>query len=187
MKKTSASKRKLITILSILALLVMILPVAVIAREGMFVPKLPEQAATQASIALAGRQIDEEIGETEETGETSEDLDEDKDLTDVIESSEPEATESENKSDRAVAVEARNQQAIIWGIPAGHVNLFDKLFALTGEARESVYERFTDESTPMSVQDLMKEIKDARKENKIAGLDTANTARQKEHKNPKGD
>jgi hypothetical protein len=185
MKNISPARRKILTVLVILALLVMILPVAVMARENLFTPKLPDQASTQASIALASRQLGVETESTEpEVTEPTE--------PEETESTEPEETEStesasENKSERAVAVEARNQQAADWGLPPGHVNLFDKLAALTGETRESIYERFISETEPMTVQDLMKEIKEARKTEMTVGSATAASARNKEHKNPQDD
>jgi hypothetical protein len=153
MKKTANSKKKTLTIVTILALLITILPVAVMASEGALTPKLPDQASTQASIALASRQTSEETGE---------DIENPEDQQELAETTEPAESESANKSERALAVADRNKQAEEWGIPAGYVNLFDKLSALTGETREDIYDRFTDKSSPMTVRDLMQEIKDKR-------------------------
>lgn len=142
MKNMSTPKKKVLTVLTILALLVMILPAAVAAREGVFTAKLPRQASAQALLAQAGSHLDE----TESTDAEA-------------------ASSSANKSDRALAVAARNLWARTHGIPPGHVNLFDKLYAVTGGtddinvARELIFTRFT---TPMTIRDLMKEIKTAR-------------------------
>lgn len=185
MKQMSRRTRKIVTILAVLALLILILPVAVMAREGRFIPTLPANAAEQARLALAASHPTVEV-EPEITEEDEEEDEEEPELEnqEVTEPSETETEESENKSERALFVEERNQQAEDWGIPAGHVNLFDKLGELTGETRESIYERFTNESEPMTVQDLMKEIKDARKTQETTGTESGEAGLETDESTP---
>jgi hypothetical protein len=161
MRNKNRSIRKPLVVVIILSLLIMILPLAVMALEGGFVPTLPSQAADRARQALSQRSTNPSESESESLNETEESETEESET----EASEPEATDNgdENKSEQAKYIEERNQQAEEWGIPPGFVNLFDKLSALTGESRESIHDRYTNESEPLTIPKLMKEIKAARK------------------------
>ncbi len=76
---------------------------------------------------------------------------------------EPESEDPEEMSERALFVAVRNEQARAWGIPPGHVNLFDKLSALTEQTRADIHTWFTNPEAPMRIRDLAKAIKEARK------------------------
>jgi hypothetical protein len=135
--------RKSITILTILAMLFLLLPMAVMAdEEGEGVKALPSQASPRAHWVRANKPADDQ------------DLDE--------EELEEEEEEMEEPGERALFVAERNRQAKEWGLPPGFVNIFDKLAALTGVPREEIYTRFVDTESPMWIKDLAMEIKAAR-------------------------
>jgi hypothetical protein len=99
--------RKILTMITVLALLLLIIPAGALFAESMGGGK-PQ--ATTSEI----QQQDEEQQETEET----EDLDEN--------------DAEEPGSENAAVVAERIQAAEQLGITPGHLNLIDKLFALTG-------------------------------------------------------
>lgn len=135
--------RKSITILTILAMLFLLVPMAVMAdEEGEGVKDLPSQASARAHQVRANKPADDQ------------DLDE--------EELEEEEEEMEEPGERALFVAERNRQAKEWGLPPGFVNIFDKLAALTGVPREEIYTRFVDTESPMWIKDLAMEIKAAR-------------------------
>lgn len=135
-----------ITLLTLLAMLLLLLPAAVLADEEDEGSGLPSQASPRAHQVHANRPVDEL--ETEEEEEEDE--------------LEGEEEEMDEPGERALFVAERNRQAWEWGLPPGFVNIFDKLSALTGETREDIYTRFTDTESPMWIKDLAREIKEAR-------------------------
>lgn len=135
-----------ITLLTLLAMLLLLLPAAVLADEEDEGSGLPSQASPRAHQVHANRPVDEL-----ETEEEEEEL-------------EGEEEEMDEPGERALFVAERNRLAWEWGLPPGFVNLFDKLSALTNgvQTREDIYARFTDSESPMRIKDLVREIKDAR-------------------------
>lgn len=139
--------KRSITILTILAMLFLLLPMAVMADdEGEGTKGLPSQASPRAHWVHANKPVDDQDLDDEE--QEVEDEEEDEEM------GEP--------GERALFVAERNRQAKEWGLPPGFVNIFDKLSALTGESREDIYTRFTDTESPMWIKDLAMEIKAAR-------------------------
>ncbi|MDW7657167.1 MAG: hypothetical protein SCM11_08335 [Bacillota bacterium] len=136
--------RKSITILTILAMLFLLLPMAVMAdEEGEGAKKaLPSQASARAHWVHANKPAKDQNPDVTELEEEEEEMDE--------------------PSERALFVAERNRQAKEWGLPPGFVNIFDKLAALTDETREEIYTRFIDTESPMWIKDLAMEIKEAR-------------------------
>ncbi len=139
MRKT----RQILLFLTVVLLFITALPVAVMADETEDNGQLPPQASVRAHQAKANRMKVK--------------------TPDPEDMEEPEGDDPEEMSERALFVAARNEQARAWGIPPGHVNLFDKLSALTEQTREDIYAWFTNPDAPMKIRDLAKAIKDARK------------------------
>jgi len=141
MRKT----RQILLFLTVVLLFITALPFAVMADETEETEQLPAQASVRAHQAKANRM--------KVKTPDPEDLEE-------PEGDDPE--DPEEMSERALFVAERNAQAWAWGIPPGHVNLFDKLSALTEQTREDVYTWFTNPDAPMKIRDLAKAIKEAR-------------------------
>jgi len=185
--------KKSITLLTILALLILILPVAVMAKSGGVAPVLPKNASDNARLAHANRQGNPDLVETEEEDEVGQEQEQEKEK-------EQNGEVEGEKSDRALFVEERNAWAEANNIPAGHVNLFDKLLALLAKdgtegdpvTRDSLLADYLNEEDPMTVKDIQALIKSARKdqtgeEMEVPSNGNANAAaaRSKEKKNRK--
>ncbi len=134
--------RKSITILTILAMLFLLLPMAVMAEaEGNGKKDLPSQASPRARLVRANQPVDDQDLDEEELEEEDEEMGE--------------------PSERALFVAERNSQAKACGIPPG---LFDKLSVFTDGRREEICDSFkgTESGIPMRIKDLVKAIREAR-------------------------
>ncbi|NCA99509.1 MAG: hypothetical protein EOM70_09050 [Clostridia bacterium] len=135
MKKSIHTSKKILVLMAIIALMVMMIPVAVMAKAGQ--DKFGESGPGNSYLAHQNKGSDDEEEET-------------------IELEDP-----EEKSVRAIFIAERNQWAMDHAIPPGHVNLIDKYLALRDDEdakRDDVVDDYFEDGK-LNVKILMLEIK----------------------------
>lgn len=161
--------KKLTTMLTVLILMLLIIPAGVLFADTM---DGDTQPPTTETTAIDEPEDSQEPEETEEP-EDSQDPEESEEAEDIEESEDPDETGlPDEASEQAKIVAERIATAESLGIAPGYLNIIDRLAAMPGNTltREELLAKYQDGS----VQDIMKEIKRLRTEQK-AGQPTEET------------